>query len=150
MQMRRCRLDVGGKIQAGIIDNLKPSLYQIPRNMQEKTTNKNNCIHEYLINSLLLQAQDLSPDIWSYRSLLNDWSKWFGHAVGTQCPQLTSTDKQRIRRSCDHLRYLRDWAVPGCQLSGFLVYCGHNNPLFDIFLDFGGIFSSVRNVRLKS
>ena len=38
--MRRCRLDIGGKIQAGIIDNLKPSLYQIPRNMQEKTTNK--------------------------------------------------------------------------------------------------------------
>ena len=134
--MRRCRLDVGKKIQAGIIDNLKPSLYQIPRNMQEKTTNKNNCIHEYLINSLLLQAQDWSPDVWSYRSLLNDWSKWFGHAVGTQCPQLTSTDKQRIRRSCDHLRYFRDWAVPGCQLSGFLVYCRHNNPLFDNFFRF--------------
>ena len=56
--MRRFRLHRGGKIQAGIIDNLKPSLYQIPRNIQEKTTNKNNCIHKYLIKSLLLQAQD--------------------------------------------------------------------------------------------
>ena len=34
--MRRFRLHRGGKIQAGIIDNLKPSLYQIPRNIQEK------------------------------------------------------------------------------------------------------------------
>ena len=56
--MQRCRLDIGGKIQAEIIDNLKPLLYQIPRNIQEKTTKKNNCIQEYLINSLLLQAQD--------------------------------------------------------------------------------------------
>ena len=35
--MRRCRLDIGGKIQAGIIDNLKPSLYQIPRNIFTNT-----------------------------------------------------------------------------------------------------------------
>ena len=61
--MRRCRLDIGGKIQAGIIDNLKPLLYQIPRKIQEKTTNKNNCIHEYLLNSLLLQAQGLLPGV---------------------------------------------------------------------------------------
>ena len=38
--MQRCRLDIGGKIQAEIIDNLKPLLYQIPRNIQEKTTKK--------------------------------------------------------------------------------------------------------------
>ena len=37
-------INIGGKIQAG--------------NIQEKTTNKNNCIHKYLIKSLLLQAQD--------------------------------------------------------------------------------------------
>lgn len=34
--MRRCRLDIGGKIQAGIIDNLKSSLYQIPREKNNK------------------------------------------------------------------------------------------------------------------
>ena len=80
--MQRCRLDIGGKIQAEIIDNLKPlSVYQIPRNIQEKTTNKNNCIQEYLINSLLLQAQDWLPGAWSYRSLLDDLSDWPGHAV---------------------------------------------------------------------
>ena len=148
--MRRCRLDIGGKIQAGIIDNLKPLLYQIPRKIQEKTTNKNNCIHEYLINSLLLQAQDWLPGVWSYRSLLDNLSDWSGHAVGTQCPRLTSNYKQRLGRSRDRLRYFRDWVVLGCRLISFLKYCGDNNPLFDNFLNFGGIFSSVRNVGLKS
>ena len=84
--MRRCRLDIGGKIQVGIIDNLKPLLYQIPRKIREKTTNKNNCIHEYLINSLLLQAQDLLPGVWSYRSLLDNLSdlatRWEHNARG--------------------------------------------------------------------
>ena len=46
-------INIGGKIQAG--------------NIQEKTTNKNNCIHKYLIKSLLLQAQDWLPGVWSYR-----------------------------------------------------------------------------------
>ena len=81
--MRRCRLDIGGKIQAGIIDNLKSSLYQIPR---EKTTNKNNYIHKYLISSPLLQAQDWLPGVWSYRSLLDNLSdlatRWEHNARG--------------------------------------------------------------------
>ena len=80
---------------------------------------------------------------------------WSGHAVGTQCPRLTSNDKQRIGRSRDHLKYFRDWAVPGCRLSGFLEYSGHNNPLFDDFLDFGGRLSSFlkllgRNASFKA
>ena len=66
-------INIGGKIQAG--------------NIQEKTTNKNNCIHKYLIKSLLLQAQDWLPGVWSYRCLLNDWS---AHAVRTKCSRLTS------------------------------------------------------------
>ena len=64
-------------------------------------------------------------------------------------------DKQRIGRSRDHLKYFRDGAVPGCRLSGFLEYSGHNNPLFDDFLDFGGRLSSFlkllgRNASFKA
>ena len=51
--MRRCRLDIGDKVQAEIIDNLKPSLYQTTPKHTE------NCVHEYLINSHLFQAEDL-------------------------------------------------------------------------------------------
>ena len=46
--MRRCRLDIGDKVQAEIIDNLKPSLYQTT----PKHTEKNNKLKIIYMNTL--------------------------------------------------------------------------------------------------
>ena len=42
--MRRCRLNIGDKVQAEIIDNLKPSLYQTtPKHTEKKNKLKIVC-----------------------------------------------------------------------------------------------------------
>ena len=46
--MRRCRLDIDDKVQAEIIDNLKPSLYQTT----SKHTEKNNKLKIVYMNTL--------------------------------------------------------------------------------------------------
>lgn len=56
--MRRFRLRIGGNIQPEIIDNHKTSLYQTTPKHTGKKQQTKNCVHEYLLNSLLLQSQD--------------------------------------------------------------------------------------------
>ena len=94
--MRRFRLRIGGNIQPEIIDNHKTSLYQTTPKHTGKKQQTKNCVHEYLLNSLLLQSQDWIPNVWSYRSLFDAWS---GHAVGRKCYQLRSSYNREFRRS---------------------------------------------------